>query len=254
MFLNLIKGSDLSLKLRNSLNIKPINIILPNDGKSYSISDAFCWRSSNNFKTNFRYTDLVNYFLNLKNIPIKLVVSNHCNEIIKIITLKQNQITDNIDFEKQINDIKINSGHFFIFHKVEPIKDEPVLLRNSCYTSYSYKGRIPSVVHGNLPVVAENEFSIPYKKNIIQYSFIKNYIYKVQHNFSSYDKVEAFIFNPVRVSLKIFINEMPFTLNPHNSMIIKLPKSDVYTIKSKCLLLRPLFFVYKKNNFDIFHG
>ena len=66
--------------------------------------------------------------------------------------------------------------------------------------------------------------------------------------------MEAFIFNPVRVSLKIFINEMPFTLNPHNSMIIKLSKSDVYTIKSKCLLLRPLFFVYKKNNFDIFHG
>ena len=41
MFLNNIKQSKLILGLRNSLNIKPIQILLPNDTTSYSISDAF---------------------------------------------------------------------------------------------------------------------------------------------------------------------------------------------------------------------
>jgi len=254
LFLNQIKKYDFILNLRNSLNLRSVPIVLPNDKKSYSISDAFCWRKCNDFKTDFRYTDLINYFINKKNSSIKLVLCDHFNKIMRNIHLNPDQLTDNIEIDKQLNIIKNTSGHFFIFHKLLPTKNEPIVLRNSCYTSFSFKNSTPSIVHGNLPVVAEDKETVLYKKNIIQGSNFKNYIYKVQHNFLPYDKVEVFFFNPLNKTLKIKINEMTLYLDKYNSLITKLPLSDLYTIKSKCLLLRPIFFVYKDTFFDTFHG
>ena len=95
---------------------------------------------------------------------------------------------------------------------------------------------------------------IPYNKNIIQCSHFRNYVYTVQHNFLQYNKTEVFFFNPLNKILKIQINEISFSLSKYNSLIINLPLSDIYVIKSKCLLLRPIFFVYKNNYFDTFHG
>ena len=254
MFLSRLKRSNFILNLRNSLNLRSVPIMLPNDKESYSISDSFCWRKCNEFKTDFRYTDLVNYFTYKKNNSIKIVLSDHYNRIIDNIYLNPYQLTDNIKISDLLNKVKETSGHFFIFHKLHPQKDETILLRNSCYTSFSFKGNTPSIVHGNLPVVAENKDSIPYKGNIIQCSNLKNYIYKVQHNFLPYNKVEGFFFNPLNKKLEIQINEISFTLDKYNSIIINLPLSDIYTIRSKCLLLRPIFFVYKNNFFDTFHG
>ena len=254
MFLSRLKKSVFILNLRNSLNLRSVPIVLPNDEESYSISDAFCWRKCSDFKTDFRYTDLINYFTHKNNNSIKLVLSDHCNKIIDKIYLNPYQLTDNIKISNLLNKAKETSGHFFIFHKLLPQKDETIILRNSCYTSFSFKGNTPSIVHGNLPVVAENKNSVTYKNNIIQCSNFKNYIYKVQHNFLPYNKIEVFFFNPLNKTLKIQINEISFSLNKYNSLIIKLPLSDIYTIKSKCLLLRPIFFVYRNNFFDTFHG
>ena len=254
MFLNRFKRSDFILNIRNSIDFRSVPIVLPKNETSYSISDAFCWRNCNNFNTDFRYTDLINYFTHKKNNPIKLILSDHSNKIISKVYLNSNQLTDNIKIGNQLNKIKETSGHFFIFHKLLPKKNKPIVLRNSCYTSFSFKDNTPSIVHGNLPVVAEDENSISYKKNIIQHSNFKNYTYKVQHNFLHYDRVEVFFFNPLNKALKIQINEISFSLDKHNSLIIKLPLSEIYTIKSKCLLLRPIFFVYKNKFFDTFHG
>ena len=254
MFLDLIKTSSISYKIRNTFKIKPASIIIPNDNNSYSISDAFCWRKDNSFITNFRYTDLVNYFTSNKDLPINLVLKNHNNDILDIIKLNQKTICDDICINNQVKKFKDFSGHFFIFHKLQHQNNEALLLRNSCYTSYSFKKKTPSIVHGNLPVMAEDSFSKAYPNNIIQYSSLRNYTYKIQNNFSSYDKVEVFIFNPTNKNLKIKINEILFNLKSHASKILQLPKADTYNITSKCLFLRPILFVYKDNNFDVMHG
>ena len=107
MFLNNIKQSSLALAIRNSFKIRPIQIKLPNDNESYSISDAFCWRNCENFKTVFRYTDLMEYFTDTKNLIIKLVLCNHNNNILSSTSFKINDI---------ISDSKVKSGHFFLFH------------------------------------------------------------------------------------------------------------------------------------------
>ena len=64
MFLTRIKKSNFVLSIRNSPQLRPVPIVLPNDDKSYSISDAFCWRACEDFETSFRYTDLIKYFTN----------------------------------------------------------------------------------------------------------------------------------------------------------------------------------------------
>ena len=254
MILNSLKRSKYILNVRNWLNIRPVPVILPNDKQSYSISDAFCWRKNKDFDTNFRYTDLINYFTNVKDTPIKLIICNHKNKILKNTYISSKQLSNSLCIRDQIQNSKEMSGHFFIFHTLKASNNETFLLRNSCYTGFSFKGNMQSVVHGNLPTLAQDKYSNLYKKNIVQYSKFKNYVYKIQHNFLSYDKVEAFIFNPCKEFLKVNINQLSLFIEPHNSIIIDLPLSDIYKIKSKCLLLRPIFFVYKNNNFDAFHG
>lgn len=254
MFLNKIKHSKLILDIRNSLKIRPILINLPNDNKSYSISDAFCWRNCENFKTVFRYTDLMEYFTDTKNLRIKLVLSDHDNNILFSNKFKIDDLTGKIEINNIINDKKNKSGHFFLFHELSPNIRDNFLIRNSCYTSYSFKNKVQSVVHGNSPALAENQNLSLYKKNIIQVSYFKTYDYQVQNNFKEYDKVEAFLFNPVNIDLKVNINELSFILKSHSSKLIVLPKAKTYKVKSKCLFLRPIFFVYKDKIFDVFHG
>jgi len=254
LFLNNIKQSSLALAIRNSFKIKPIQIKLPNDNESYSISDAFCWRNCKNFKTVFRYTDLMEYFTDTKNLLIKLVLCDHNNNILISTKFKIEDLTGKIKINEIINDRKNKSGHFFIFHELSPKIREQFLLRNSCYTSYSLKNNVQSVVHGNLPALAENQNLILYKKNIVQVSYFQTYDYIVQNNFKEYDKVEAFLFNPINNDLKVNINELSFTLKSRSSKLIVLPKAETYKITSKCLLLRPIFFVYKDKIFDVFHG
>tara|TARA_B100000989_G_C19454594_1_gene433397 strand:- start:84 stop:848 length:765 start_codon:yes stop_codon:yes gene_type:complete len=254
LFLNNIKQSRIILDIRNSFNIRPVLIKLPSDNESYSISDAFCWRNCKNFKTVFRYTDLMQYFSDIKNLIIKLVLCDHNNNILITTDFKIEDLTGKIKINDIIDDKKNKSGHFFLFHELNPNNQEKFLLRNSCYTSYSFKNKVQSVVHGNLPALAKNQNFIFYKKNIIQVSYLKTYNYEVQNNFEEYDKVEAFFFNPVNDVLKVNINELSFKLKPLSSKLIVLPKAKTYKVKSKCLYLRPIFFVYKDKVFDVFHG
>ena len=187
-----IKKSRLILALRNSFNIKPIQVLLPKDKESYSISDAFCWRSDKNFITVFRYTDLVEYFTNVKNLNIKLVICDHSNNIISSTVFKIKDLTSKVTINKIIKKSKKKSDHFFIFHELSPQIAKKVL-RNSCYTSYTFQNNIQSLVHGNLPVLAENQNFHPYNKNIIQVSHFKTYDYMVQNNFVRYDKQSFFL-------------------------------------------------------------
>ncbi len=254
MLVENIKISRLILSLRNSFNVKPVQILLPKNSESYSISDAFCWRSDKSFNTIFRYTDLMEYFTSIKNLNIKLVICDHNNTILISSVFKIKSLTDKIKINEIMKKSKKKSGHFFIFHELSPRIEQRILLRNSCYTSYSFKNNVQSIVHGNLPVIAENQNFIPYNKNIIQVSHLKTYDYMVQNNFERYDKIEAFLFNPININLEVKINDLSFTLKALNSKIINLPKASTYKVTSRCLFLRPIFFVYEDKRFDVFHG
>ena len=60
-----IINNNFSINLRNFLNIKPVNLSLRNLNK-ISISDAFLWRTDNNFNTVFNYTDILLLFFKIQ--------------------------------------------------------------------------------------------------------------------------------------------------------------------------------------------
>ena len=60
-----ITNNSLMISLRNALNIKPVHMDIDNL-HHISISDAFAWRTDNNFVTKFKYSDIFNLFYNFK--------------------------------------------------------------------------------------------------------------------------------------------------------------------------------------------
>ena len=86
------------------------------------------------------------------------------------------------DFIKKINyvigaiknDIETSSSSWKIRHELLRIESFEDLIKRTVrkqietsgqWSDGSFKGNTPSIVHGNLPVVAENKDFIPYKKN-----------------------------------------------------------------------------------------
>ena len=54
-------NSKFSFYLRNTLGVKPLYYDLK-DLDNCSVSDAFIWRTDNDFKTIFRFTDILKQF------------------------------------------------------------------------------------------------------------------------------------------------------------------------------------------------
>ena len=65
-----IYESNRIIFFRNSFKIKPVYSKTRFFKKKYpfSMSDAFLWRTDNNFKTKFKYADILKLFYNIKNL------------------------------------------------------------------------------------------------------------------------------------------------------------------------------------------
>lgn len=252
-----ISKHNLSIKARNYLNIKPVRINTNLITNNNSISDAFFWRTDNNFSTIFKFTDLLNQFYHHHPGQVEIVLLSKNFKLIKSIKINLNSI-NNFIIDKNIVNCE-DYGTFYIFHKS---KKNNVSIRNSCYTGYFQFRSAPSFVHGNLPTTFQKFRNIfnsdkTYEKNfsIIGSSFFSNQVYKIQKSFLYDDRVEILLNNPTNNVLKININDKnKFILKPGFSNITNLTKPKTIKIKSNCYLLRPIVFNYRKNNFDVFHG
>ena len=65
--------NKLAIYFRNLLNIYPVKINTNLLVKNFSISDSFIWRTDNNFKTIFKFSDILNLFYDDKacNVDLK---------------------------------------------------------------------------------------------------------------------------------------------------------------------------------------
>ena len=75
IFLNKLLKSKNAKKIRNFLNIKPSHFLFDYTSEGKSVSDAFFWRVDENFKTIFRYSDILNIFYNEKPFTIDVPTS-----------------------------------------------------------------------------------------------------------------------------------------------------------------------------------
>ncbi len=251
-FLRKILQSNFLIKLRNNLGYKVVKVNLKNLEKNFSISDAFLWRTDDNYKTVINYTDILGKFFDLNNSKIYVQIFDKGGKLLKTVKNENPTYLNKFTIDKKLLNNHEGYGTFFIFHKNK--SDINVSIRNSCYTGFSKNNHLPSFVHGNLmgassSIKNENDLKI----GIVEASIFKNQIYKIQKSFLNYDNVELFVTNPTRETVYFETNKKKYKLQIGESIIVNLKKIEILTIKSNCFMLRPVAFVYRNEYMDVFH-
>lgn len=246
--------TSVGIFLRNFLNYKPVHMSI--DGlKFISVSDAFAWRTDNNFETIFKYSDILNIFYKVKNSWIEFHFYDKNNNLLKI-EKKENinlsneiKITD--EFFKGLKDY----GVFYVYHLSKEKIDNENIISNRCYLGYSQNQNLPSFVHGNtlarfIDISGNNKIY----SDIVKTSLFPNHLYKIQKYFDNFDKNELFFSNPTSKTIKFSIDDRKFQLKNGCSIIIDISDKKIITIKSNCLFLRPSVFSYKDEYLDVHHS
>ena len=71
-FIKKIAKSNLSISIRNLIGFRPVALNSNKLRQNFSVSDGFPWRTDNNFKTNFKYTDLLKVFYDELNSNVEI--------------------------------------------------------------------------------------------------------------------------------------------------------------------------------------
>ena len=256
-FVSKIINNNFSINLRNFLNIKPVNLSLINLNK-ISISDAFLWRTDNNFNTIFSYTDILSLFYKIQDSFNEVHFYSKKNEKIKDIKIDKLNLSNKIIINSKFFDGMYDYGVFYIYHYTNQDLPEEIIISNRCYSGYSQGENLYSYIHGNTLAkysrIDDNTNLNIFKSDIIKKTIIKNQVYKVQKLFKDFDKNELFFANPTSETINFSINEDNYTLNDGCSILIDTSKYETIIIKSNCLFLRPIIFSYKDEFMDVHHG
>ena len=125
--------NKLAIYFRNLLNIYPVKINTNLLVKNFSISDSFIWRTDNNFKTIFKFSDILNLFYGdeARNVDLKFY-SKEGTLLKDIKNLNINLCNSLIIDKKFMNGIE-DYGTFSIHHTTQ---SNHFSIRNSCYTDF----------------------------------------------------------------------------------------------------------------------
>lgn len=251
-----ISNTSLGIELRNIFGIKPVPMSINSIHSLASVSDAFCWRTDNNFTTVFKYSDIFDLFYKTTNSYVELHFYTKENKLIKKLVIENlkysNELIINSNFVEGLQDY----GTFYIYHlTTDKIGDENII-SNKCYAGYSKNNNLHSFVHGN---TLARFININNRKNleqtdIIKMTFLKNQRYKIQNFFRSLDRSELFFANPTSKKIRFSINKKNYSLSEGCSIIIDSTEKEIIEIKSNCLFFRPLIFNYKDEYIDAYHG
>jgi len=246
--------TNVGIFLRNFFNYKPVHMNI--DGlKLISVSDAFAWRTDNNFETIFKYSDILNIFYKIKNSWIELHFYDKNNNLLKIEKKKNIDLSNEIkitdEFFKGLKDY----GVFYVYHLSKEKIDNENIISNRCYLGYSKNQNLPSFVHGNtLARFVDISGNNKIYSDIVKTSLFSNNVYKIQKYFDNFDKNELFFSNPTSKTIKFSIDDKIFHLKNGCSLIIDISDKKIITIKSNCLFLRPTVFSYKNEYLDVHHS
>tara|TARA_B100000029_G_C17520556_1_gene939694 strand:+ start:727 stop:1497 length:771 start_codon:yes stop_codon:yes gene_type:complete len=241
-------------KVRNFFGYKPIYVDIGDIKMPSSVSDSFCWRTDNSYKTIFRFSNIPYLFCKIKHSSIDIVFLNKNNEEIKKISLNEINLSNEIRIDKYFLGGIEDYGTFYIYHKIKDNLQEKTILSNRCYLGFSYNENLYSFVHGNLLSSYRNLSGSSRKTDIIKTSFLSNQKYRIQNYFDNLDKSELFFANPTSKKISFLINKEKYFLNKGCSILIDVTKYKEIDITSNCYFMRPVIFNYKKNFMDVYHG
>ena len=248
-----IARSELAFFFRNALNFKPVYANYDKIQIS-SVSDAFPWRTDNNFTTKFKYSDILNIFYNIKDSWVEFHFYDKNANFLKKKVIQNlhysNELIINSDFLGGINDY----GTFYIFHYSKSKIEKENIIANRCYIGFSKNNNLHSFVHGNTHVKFSGIYSHKVKTGIIKTSLFINKNYTIQKYFEEYDNNELFFVNPANKKISFFILNKKYPLAQGCSKIIRTNKVKTLNILSNCMFLRPTIFSYKKKFMDVHHS
>jgi hypothetical protein len=251
-FKNIFK-TQAFISFRNTFNFRPIMMSIK-DLKFSSVSDAFIWRTDNNFKTIFKFSDIFDIFFKIKKSYVKINFFSKTNQFIKSIEIKELNLSNQLSISSEfLNNIK-DYGTFYIYHYTDEVISENTVISNRCYSGYSQNNNLYSFVHGNTMAKYE-QLDNHSKKNtdIVKTSLIKNQIYRIQKYFDNFDKSELFFTNPTSNIIRFSINDTNYRLEKGCCKIIDISSLKIISIKSNCMFFRPIAFCYKNKYLDVHH-
>ncbi len=245
--------NDISIIFRNNFRFKEINLNFK-DFKCLTVSDCFLWRTDNNFKTIFKFSDILKIFHNINDSKVEIYFYTKDNKFLKKIPIQNLGLSNEIIIDENLLDIK-DYGSFYIYHFTNDQKIKDNIIANRCYVGFSQNNNLSSFVHGNAFAKSKNINSMKdFKKNFVNTTFFKTNLYKIQKSFKNYDKIELFFSNPTSKKLNISFSNINFSLQKSECRKIQLNNQNLIEIKSNCLFLRPTIFCYKDNYLDIHHS
>lgn len=250
----IIFDSRFGINVRNKIGFRAHQFNFTNIKENISLSDAFIWRTDNNFKTVFKFTDLLKLFYKIDNSSLDLYFYDNKFKLIKNLTLNNINLSNEIIIDKKFLNSHEGFGVFFIFHKHKNFKsNNKMILSNRCYLGFSYNNNLPSFVHGNTYAISENINNNHKITNFINNSLFCSQIYQVQNNFNDFNKSELIIVNPTTKKIKFYLNDQNYFLDGFHSILINIEKTPQILIKSNCYFLRPIAFNYKNEFIDVYH-
>ena len=90
-------NTKIGVFFRNFFEVRPKYFLLDFNDSNLSVSDAFFWRTDSNYKTLFKFTNLLNFFYKDKESKIEIVfydknnkLLNHSNYITLFIIIYRN--------------------------------------------------------------------------------------------------------------------------------------------------------------------
>ena len=244
------------IKVRNFFNLRPLNIDKTKLKGKVSISDSFCWRTDNNFKTIVRFSDILKTFYNLENSQVHMKIYSKNYKLIKEIEFsKLENLNEYIISKENLNGLE-SYGTFFLFHKFHDEKKSDIFISNRCYLGFSKNENLYSFVHGNTLskyVTMDNYSKI--KSDLVQSTFLSySSKYKIQNYFDNSFENEIFLANPTSKKIRYKVNNVSKTLKNGESIIIKINNKNTVLIESNCLFFRPIVFSSKNEYLDVYHG
>jgi hypothetical protein len=254
LLINKIFNNKIIKNIRNFIGFKPVHMSIDHIYNASSVSDAFCWRTDNNYTTTFKFSDLMRLFYDIDNSHAEIIFFDKNYNLIKKINYKNLDISNELNISKSfLNNIE-DYGTFYIFHKSNKKVKENFIIANRCYIGFSYKNNLRSFVHGNTLASYQTIYADDIKNDIVKTTYLFEQNYRVQNYFDHMTKTELFFANPTNKKIKFSVNDTKYTLNVGCSIIINLNSLKTVNIISNCSFLRPIIFNYKNEFIDVYHG
>ena len=165
------------------------------------MSDAFPWRTDNDFKTIFRFSNILNIFYGIEDSTVEILVYSNTNKLLKKIIIDDLDYSNEFLIDKNLIDGIKSYGVFYVFHRLKDTNIENLVLSNKCYVGFSKNDSPPSFVHGMSYVRYKSLNNKNNGDGLIQSSFFKKK-YRIQKSFSESNGTQFFIANPTSKKLK----------------------------------------------------